>query len=240
MSTTGQESSVSPATSNQACAIWLEVVGLYLATLLLIKAVVFAQETFSLPPDVLVVVPILFIYAPLLLLRHKGVDPHDFGLTLEGLVPALRLNALLVLAILVPFAIGNHFFQAWAWGRSPVGQFPNNFLSEVLLYHLLFVGLPEEFFYRGYVQSRLGQIMPQRWTILGVKVGPSLLWTAALFTVGHSIVTLRWWHFSIIGPALAFGWIRERTGNVVACAIFHGLCNVLMVTLDTYYGVILP
>jgi hypothetical protein len=34
--------------------------------------------------------------------------------------------------------------------------------------------------------------------------------------------------------------MRERTGGVAAGALFHATCNVLVVSMDTFYGVIPP
>jgi len=217
-----------------------EVVALYACTLLAIKALVMLQEAFRLPGDVLVLVPVLFLYVPVFWLRRQGLDQHDYALTLEGWRPALRFNLVIFLVLLPPFVIGNHLFQQVVFHRGPVGLWPKDFFFGVVVYQLLFVGIPEEFFYRGYMQSRLNEVFPRRFRLFGVSFGWGLLLTALLFTIGHSIVIVRWWHFSIVLPALVFGWIRERTGNVVASSLFHAGCNILMVTLDTYYGVIKP
>lgn len=220
-------------------ALWAEVLGLYFVTLLLIRGVVSLQKGLGLPPDVLVVVPLLFMALPTLWLERRGEHPADFALTLElgQLWPALKLNLLVFGVILPPFLVGNHFYQGWL-GYEPVGRLPQNYLIDVVAYHAFFVALPEELFYRGYMQSRLNQLYPKRWKLLGVWVGPAMLWTTVLFTVGHSLVTLRWWHFAILFPSLLFGWLREKTGNVMAGALCHACCNILMVTLETWYGVI--
>lgn len=221
--------------------LWAEVLGLYFFTLLLIRAVVSLQKTLSLPPDILVVVPLLFMALPTVWLERRQEHPADFALTLElrQLLPALKLNALVFLGILPPFLLGNHFYQSML-GHVPVGKFPASYWTDVVAYHAFFVALPEELFYRGYMQSRLNQVYPKPWKLLGVSVGPALLWTTLLFTVGHSLVTLRWWHFAIVFPSLLFGWLREKTGNVMAGALCHAGCNILMVTLETWYGVIPP
>ncbi len=221
-------------------AVLLEVFILYVLTLLAIRGVVSAQVRLGLPDWTLLAIPALFIYVPVWWLDRKRMDPQDFGLVLEGVWPAVRLNLLLFVAVLMPFAVGNHFYQGLLFGRSPHWTLPRDFLTQVVAYHVLVVALPEEFFYRGYVQSRLNQVFGRRWRIAGVHCGWSLVITAMLFAAGHSLVVVRWWHFSIIFPAMLFGWIRERTGNVLAPAIFHALCNVVMITLDTCYGVVPP
>lgn len=217
-----------------------ETVGLTLATLAAIKIVLALQTALSLPTDVLIAIPMLFLGAPMLLLRFQRRDPEELGMILTDLRSALKLNALLGLVVLLPFVVGNHFYQTLFFHRHPQGVFPKHFWSDVVLYQIVGVGIPEEFFYRGYVQSRLNEVFPKHFEVLGVTFGPGLFIAALLFTLGHSFIIIRWWHFAIFFPALLFGWIRERTGNVLAGGLFHAMCNILMVTLDTWYGVIQP
>jgi hypothetical protein len=226
----------------ERAAVLREVMLLYLGTLLAIKAVVALQSSFNLPADVLVAVPLLFLYVPVFWLRRRQLEPGDFGLTLtwEAVGPALRLDARVIGVILPFFLLGNHLYQTLIFHRSPVGLLPKDYLSQVVLYHLLFVGPPEEFFYRGYMQSRLNQVFPRRYRVFGASFGWALPLTALLFTAGHSLVVMRWWHFSIFFPALVFGWMREKSGNILASSLFHAFCNILMVTLETWYGVIKP
>ena len=55
-----------------------------------------------------------------------------------------------------------------------------------LLGQLLLVALPEEVFYRGYLQSRLEMRFPKKSRFLGVMISwPALLWTSTIFAIGH-------------------------------------------------------
>lgn len=128
------------------------------------------------------------------------------------------------------------WFPAWRFGE--MGEASMWFL-QLVGYHLFFVGIPEEIFYRGYVQSRLDEIWEKKWTVLGAQVGPGLLLTCAIFAAGHSLVVVQWWHFAIFFPSLVFGWLRARTGGVMAGAMFHAFSNVLVAVLDRAYGVTL-
>lgn len=219
-----------------------EVLALYLGTLVAIKAVVIIQERLHLPSDLLVLVPLLFLAVPVLWLERKGEDPARYGLVVErqDVWPALKLNAAVFAIILPLFLLANHMYQGVVMGKGPIGVMPHNYLTEVVAYHLFFVAFPEEFFYRGYMQGRLGLVFDKPWRVFGVAFGPALLLTTLLFTVGHSIVTLRWWHFAIVFPSLLFGWLKERSGNVLPGALCHAACNILMVTLETWYGIIPP
>lgn len=119
----------------------------------------------------------------------------------------------------------------WIWPSEPI---------KLVGYHLFFVAIPEELFYRGYMQSRLDQAFPPRWRLLGAKVGPGWLLTCLLFAFGHSLVDVQWWHFAIFFPSLVFGWMRARTGGILAGAFFHAWSNVTVTTLDTLYGIVSP
>jgi uncharacterized protein len=243
--------------------VWLEVLGLYLGTLVLIRVVVEAQRGLGLPDLVLALVPILFMYTPVWSCRWRGADPWAYPMALPSFgdrqpwLEALRWLAVLAILIFVPFVIGYHLWQTiglpaiqpvvydlfrlrlfthppelqWIWPSNPL---------KLVAYNLFFVAIPEEMFYRGYLQTRLNEILPRRWVVFGTPIGPGLLWTCLLFAFGHSLVNPQWWHVFIFVPSLAFGWLRERTDGIVAGAFFHAWCNVTVTTLDTLYGIVPP
>ncbi len=241
--------------------ILLEVGLLWLLTLLAISGVVALVSLAGFPELVLVAVPILFMYAPVWSCRLRGADPWDYPMALPDLpwrdpAPwgrAVRWAAGLSAAVLVPFVLGYHIWQVelvpvvqealgvrlygqdpalqWTWPSQPL---------QLVGYHLFFVAIPEEMFYRGYLQTRLDERWPPRWHVLGAEVGPGLLLTCVLFAFGHSLVIYQWWHVFIIVPSLAFGWLRARTGGILAGAFFHAFCNITVGTLDTLYGIVPP
>ena len=53
------------------------------------------------------------------------------------------------------------------------------------------VALPEEFFFRGWMQTRLKRVFPRQSRSSGVTVGPALLLTAALFALVHLTIFQR-------------------------------------------------
>lgn len=240
-------------------AVWGEVLGLYLITLVAIRAVVELVPALGLPDVLLAAVPILFMYAPVWSCRLRGDDPWAYPMALPSFgeagpwLEAARWALLLAAAVAVPFVLGYHFWQTmgvpwlqdllgvrlfsrppalgWTWPAAPL---------KLVVYNLFFVAIPEEMFYRGYMQTRLDRLYRPRWRVLGTRIGPGLLWTCLLFAFGHSLVVVQWWHVFIIVPSLAFGWLRARTGGIVAGALFHAWCNVTVTTLDTLYGIVPP
>ncbi|MBT9554434.1 MAG: CPBP family intramembrane metalloprotease [Myxococcales bacterium] len=106
---------------------------------------------------------------------------------------------------------------------------------ELLAMQLVLVALPEEWFYRGYLQARLDESHPRRWRILGADLGVGWLLGSVLFALGHLVLDARVERLAVFFPSLLFGWLRARTGSVMASTLFHALCNVLAQTLGYLY-----
>jgi hypothetical protein len=102
---------------------------------------------------------------------------------------------------------------------------------------LFVVALPEELFYRGFMQTTWAATDPARGVrVLGARLGAGFFATQALFALGH-LVVLQPWRLGTFFPGLLFGWLRERTGNVAASVLVHALSNILMATLEaSFYG----
>jgi membrane protease YdiL (CAAX protease family) len=133
-----------------------------------------------------------------------------------------------------PFWFG---YRIW-WGvDAPFrAALPLDFASEALG-QLVAIALPEEAFYRGYLQSALdGRWAERRWRILGADLGPGWLIAAAIFAVGHVLTIPHPSRLAVFFPALVFGWLRARTGGIGAAVMFHALCNLFSWTLAHGYG----
>lgn len=105
------------------------------------------------------------------------------------------------------------------------------------LTQLLVVGLPEEYFFRGYLQTRLEQVWPSRRTLLGAPVGASLPASALLFALGHLLVDFNGLRLAVFFPGLVFGWMRQATGSILAGVLFHAGSNLLS---DLLHRVLFP
>jgi membrane protease YdiL (CAAX protease family) len=109
--------------------------------------------------------------------------------------------------------------------------------ADEVLGQLLVIALPEEAFYRGYLQSQLDEVWRPRWRVLGAEVGPGLLVAAVIFAVGHLATVQLPARLAVFFPALLFGWLRARTGGIGASVCFHAACNVYSLALGRGYGV---
>jgi len=177
------------------------------------------------------------------------------GLTEEGALEARRIVreaavalgwAALVAAIIFPiFWLGYRYY--WQVRSGFALRVPADWW-DIVLGQLLVVALPEEAFYRGYLQTALVRpngsasssggkrgFWTAHWRILGADLGPGWLVTCAIFAAGHYLALPHPSRLAVFFPALVFGWLRARTGGIGAAMAFHTMCNLLTETLARGY-----
>lgn len=184
------------------------------------------------------------------LLVWRGSDERvrRSGLALGGLLlgdvawPAVARSALIALAwagLLATISFGPYTALWWWWwhpGKWFLALDARDAASEAMG-QLLLISLPEEAFYRGYLQTRLDDAWAPRWRVLGASLGPGLLASCAVFAVGHVVTIPSAARLGVFFPALAFGWLRARTGGVGAALAFHALCNLYSELLGRGFAV---
>ncbi len=171
------------------------------------------------------------------------------GLALGGLVIPGRLDVAAILraarnavgwSLFLTAIVAVPFFFGWRLWWEPrlsfsLGIRPLDVADEALG-QVLVIALPEEAFYRGYLQSRLDEVWSPRWNVLGARVGPGLLVAAGVFALGHLATVQVPSRLAVFFPALLFGWLRARTGGIGASVCFHATCNVYSMLLGRGYG----
>jgi membrane protease YdiL (CAAX protease family) len=138
-------------------------------------------------------------------------------------------------ATFVPFYFG---WRAWwhAGGTFILTPRLGDVANEVTG-QLVIIALPEEAFYRGYLQSRLDDVWAPRWNVAGATIGPGLFVGSAIFALGHLATIHSPARLAVFFPSLLFGWLRARTGGVGASIGYHAMCNVFSEALGRGYGV---
>lgn len=137
------------------------------------------------------------------------------------------------LIFLPPFWLG---FLWWWRIHVPFHAPPMASLGSDFSGQLLVIALPEEAFYRGYLQSALDEAWKPRLRVLGAELGPGILVTSALFALGHLCTEFNAARLAVFFPSLVFGFLRSRTRGVGAGIVFHALCNLFASYLGQSYG----
>lgn len=151
---------------------------------------------------------------------------------LESLGWALVAAALVFPAYIFGFFLWHQPEHAFVW------HLPNAPLA-LVLGQIIVVALPEEAFFRGYLQTRLVDVWPS-----GRVIGKHRLhlgaWVtqALLFALLHVLVDLHPARLIVFFPGLAFGWLRVVRRGIGTAVFFHVLCNLLGLIL--VQGWILP
>lgn len=177
---------------------------------------------------------VILVYTPVFLSLQAKKRINYWSLEKKNLLFSLKVLFLVSLIVFPALFLANHFFQKIVFGREFVsGHSEVWFLYMVT--QLFIVAFPEEFFFRGFFQESINQVFPPKNKIFGVSFGWSQILVAAVFALSHSLIHWQWWHFSIFFPALAFGWLKEKTGTIWAAVVFHAVCNVFSFWVSLHY-----
>jgi membrane protease YdiL (CAAX protease family) len=206
--------------------------------------------SYALPPEHAATgVGLAFLAATYWLALANDPDgARRFGLSLGGLLDpepirsrrllrdgAVAVGWILALAAITfpPFWVGYVWWWAPRLEFSASGALPS--LDEALG-QVLVIALPEEAFYRGYLQTAFDEARPPRWHVLGARLGPGVLIASLLFALGHLATEPHPNRLAVFFPALLFGFLRARTGGIGVAVGYHAACNVFASFLARGYG----
>jgi membrane protease YdiL (CAAX protease family) len=165
-------------------------------------------------------------------------EPLDRARLLRDSLSALGVVLFAALIVFPPYYVG------YVWWWQPREDFTLRFagsmsegLTEVVGQWLM-VGIPEEMFYRGYLQTEFDDRSERRFRVLGVELGPGVLWASVIFAVGHYLTVPHPARLAVFFPSLLFGFLRNKTGGIGATALFHALCNLFALLLGRSFGLI--
>ena len=87
-----------------------------------------------------------------------------------------------------------------------------------ILFQILSVSFPEEFFFRGYLQDSMGRTLK------------AVFFVSLLFSLAHlprAIFLNDWISLLSFFPSLVMGWLYAKTKNILPGTIFHFFANLV-------------
>lgn len=168
--------------------------------------------------------PTLWFLVPFLILTVTKRPYELYGLT-WGKPGTLRFHLLTATLIFGGYALLHFGFARLALGLHFVPTLPPNPLESAFA-QLVVVGLSEEFFFRGYLQTQLDATYGRPYRFLGAPWGRGLIYAALLFGACH-IVTGDLTRMRVACFGLFAGWLRARTDSIAVPAAYHGFANLL-------------
>lgn len=160
--------------------------------------------------------PVMYFVIPLLLLLALGARPGELGLGRGHRVARASLVWLAGPGLLLLMAAPFGAITAQAFVRRVISNFFQN-------------GFFEEFLFRGALQTRLGRFLTPPWALV-VQAFLFGLWhiqsNLAAFD-GDLLAALAWCIVSQGVLGLAFGFVFQRTRNLVAPTVAHVMINVM-------------
>lgn len=224
------------------------ILGLFLAfTALLAVLYLIAGRVGFVAAHLTEIYAVLFLVVPHLWSRQSGFPVPEFGSLPRGLLWGVGVSVV----VCALFALGYDMYfralcsgelPAWNLGRSCRAlhgfRFPGwSVTGNLFLVHAIAVALPEEYFYRGFLQPLI-----QRSSSLATMAAPRRLALAigiqaVCFALGHALVDFNPLRASVLLPGLLFGALAAGSGGLWAPILCHTAANVLSETLEAgYFG----
>ena len=170
-------------------------------------------------------VPTLWFVLPFALLSLAKRSYAEYGLTVEN-PGSWRFHVAVTAAVFVPYLIGHYLFAHWTAGLEFHFRVPPRFAT-LAVDQVLLIALPEEFFFRGYLQTQFDRVCGRPYRLLGARWGVGLPVAAALFAACH-VVYGGPAGLIVLFPGLLYGWLRARTDTILVPTFYHAGSNLLM------------
>jgi len=180
-------------------------------------------------------VPAFFLYAPLLAVL---VTDRDFAAV--GLNPPESKKAALDIVLFAAVVLPLFLISWWALAKYFLGfdfnyRLPGKIFS-LALWQVAGVALPEELFFRGWMQKRIDTLLGGRFTAFGAVIGPGLFISAVVFALFHFLSRPAPVSLLVFFPGMLFGLFRERTGSVLVPVVTHALANITFLVAQSMAG----
>jgi membrane protease YdiL (CAAX protease family) len=183
-----------------------------------------AALAFTLPLAIWLQLPTLWFLVPFVIITLTNRSYEVYGLT-WGRLGTPRFHLVTAGVIFGGYALLHYAFARLVLGLHFVPTLPPNPLESAFVQFIV-VGLSEEFFFRGYLQTQLDARFGRPYHFLGADWGPGLIYAALLFGLCH-IVTGDVTRLRVAFFGLFAGWLRARSDSIAVPAAYHGFANLL-------------
>lgn len=177
---------------------------------------------------------IIFLYLPSYWsIKKRDRDIYEIT-SIKNLREKTKECAILILLVFPIYTSGFYIFHAIMLGKTFILIRPPDLFSSIL-FHTFFAALPEETFYRGFIQELINRDFGKNWNTFGIKWGPSVIITSLLFAIGHYIIIPHPFRLAVFFPSLLFGILKEKDNNITLPFIFHALSNIYSTNLEKMF-----
>ncbi len=171
------------------------------------------------------IVSCTLLYLPLIIISLRSKKWSDYALDRPDLKKSLLHYTIAMLAVMPAFYAVWFAGQVMLLDNQIQPRLPANML-QLSMSHLLLIALPEEVFFRGYLQGQLNKVWPKNWKLFGIKWGPGLLLASLIFLLMHILIDANPYRMLVFFPALLFGLLRESTNSILAPTLAHATSNI--------------
>ncbi|MDA0712439.1 MAG: CPBP family intramembrane metalloprotease [bacterium] len=186
------------------------------------------------------------LYLPLWLLRKQNANLYDYDFfssqqktNWKALLSDTKITLFVSLLVFVPYLVFYHFYQnyfATSHGMSLTFQlnWGENWW-QLFAVNLLIVALPEEVFYRAFLQNKLLQAWPNRTFVFFMPLGRAIIATNLFFALAHFTGDFNLSRLLPFFPGLVFSALTYYSRAIWGTVLLHALCNVLSNVLNNSY-----
>lgn len=208
--------------------LFLKILLLYFITLIPLIAGYQLKQIGWVGENLALLAAILFVFIPSVVLWIHNQESAAYGLTLHRWSQGVFFFACCSLATLpiyfivylvvarCGFLLQISKYTVHCLTPLPVFKIPSSF-TMILLTQFFVIALPEEFYFRGFLQNQMMRIFSKPMAIFI---------TALLFALAHGLVTQKSLELLVFFPGIVFGLLYDKTKSILAGTLYHASCNV--------------
>jgi membrane protease YdiL (CAAX protease family) len=170
----------------------------------------------------------LWFVIPLAVITFTRRPYPSYGLSWDH-PGSVGFHVSVIAFVFIPYAIGHYELAHWWLDAHFRFRLPPDLLRSTFD-QVLLTALPEEFFFRGYLQTQFDRAWGRPYRFLGADWGLGLPLAALLFAACH-VPFGGPGRLIVFFPGLLYGWLRARTETIAVPTLYHAFSNLLMQTM---------